>query len=613
MRFNYVRFKNFLSYGDEITTIKLYQTGVTFVSGENRVDGGSNGSGKSVSVVDSIVYALFGKTTKKLKADEVINNINKKDCFVEISFNINEDNYIIRRYRKHNEFGNELVIEKNGIVLANSDQKRDAQKLIESIIKISFKSFVLSVVLSQEKVANFTEVDILERKRIIENLLMYDFISKYHKATKQIMRTIRPQIEKFNSQYNDKNEVVKTLTKNLEKYVEKFENQIKEKKKRIEELKVKIEECKNLNLTEELENRNELKSKEQEFISLNEKIDSIYKYLNEINLKKKKIQKEKKEKEEKLNNYLGNPEKCPLCGNSINTGKFEKFIKEKKDDITLLNNDLNELIEKEKEMNKKFSRKEKKVEVKKEEIKELKLKINNKINESDINNLKERITSSESEITVLSSQLEADIEKDEYVISIIKKIDEVKDEIKQIRRKVRKLKEELIYYEWWKDALSNSPNSLKSYCINHILKSLNKYINYYLSFFKYDMCYTLDENLEDHIIKDKEETTFAHLSRGEKRSIEISLMFALYEIIRLKLPDSINIIVLDELLSNFLDDIRIGGALTIIQELEARGFDIFIIEHKELIKESLMCNTINIVKEKNGFSVLEKSDDQLCI
>jgi len=48
MKFNYVKFKNFLSYGDEITTLNLRDVGITFIAGENKKDGGSNGSGKCV-------------------------------------------------------------------------------------------------------------------------------------------------------------------------------------------------------------------------------------------------------------------------------------------------------------------------------------------------------------------------------------------------------------------------------------------------------------------------------------------------------------------------------------------------------------------------------------
>jgi len=566
----------------------------------------SNGilSHNSVAVVDSIVYALFGKTTKNLRTDEVVNNINECDCFVELSFNIRDDEYRILRYRKHTQFGNDLIIEKNNILMLNADNKRNVQKLIESIIKISFKSFILSIVLSSEKVANFAEVDQIERKCIIENLLMYDFISKYHRATKQILRKIKPQIEKLESRYNDKKETIKTLTNNLLKYIEKYENKIKEKQNRVDDLKNKNKKWKNINLAQEVENRRLLTKRQEELENIEDKIDDQNKYISEMKNKIYKLKKDKVVKQEETDSYLKNPESCPVCGNKIKDITFKKFIEEKQKEIIDIEKEINEIAIKEKEFTKKICRKEKRLLKKKEEIKELLLSITNELSNEDISNLQTKITSRESEIIVLQQQLEADIEEDEYVISTENKIDEIKNEIKFLKLQIGKLEEELIYYKWWKDALSNSPSSLKSFCINHILTSLNKYINYYLSFFKYDMSYSLDEDLNDNIIKDGKAITFAHLSRGEKRSVEITLLFALYEIIRLKMPDNINLIVLDELLSNFLDDIRVGGALSILQELETRGFDVFIIEHKEIIKDTLMCNTLNVTKDKKGFSTI---------
>ena len=563
-------------------------------------------SHNSAAIVDSIVYALFGKTTKsKLKADRVVNKINKKDCFVELSFNIRSDEYIVRRYREHSEFKNDLIVDKNGITLSSSDEKRGTQKLIESIIKISFKSFVLSIVLSQEKVANFAEVEKLERKQIIENLLMYDFISKYHKATKRILRKIKPEIEKLNSQHSDKKEIINTLTHNLLNYIEKLEKDSENRKAKMKILKEKIKKLKNLNLPLETKNRAIIVKKEEEFSKAAESLDDIENSLYDYKEKIKKIKEEIKNKNIEIERYYDSPETCPTCGGSIKDKEFQIFISEKKDFVRKKEEELNEITLLHRELEKKYSRKEKRMLKKLEDINEIKGTINEELSDEDIKNLEDKIKDSESEIKFLQQLEKEEIEEIPFVAETQKKIDSVRSEAKSIRRKIRKLENELDLYNWWKDALSNSPESIKSFCINHILRSLNEYINYYISFFGYDMSYRLDEDLNDIITKDGYDSTFAELSRGEKRSVEISLMFALYEITRLKIPDDINLIVLDELLSNFLDEIRIGGALAILQELESRKFDIFVIEHKEAIKEALMCNTINVIKDKRGHPTLE--------
>jgi DNA repair exonuclease SbcCD ATPase subunit len=604
VKFNHVKFKNFLSFGDEIVTIPLRGMGISFVMGENKKDDGSNGSGKSAAIVDSIVYALFGQTTKKIKADSVVNNKTKKDCFVELSFNIGNDIYIIRRYRLHSEFSNNLFIEKNGSDLQESDSKRNTQKLLEDIIKMSFKSIILSIVLSSEKVANFAEVEKLERKKIVENLLMYDFISKYHMGSKKILRKEKPKLERLISRKKDKQEIVNTLAKNLLKYLESWEKKRNEKKEKIEDLESKNKEWKNLNLKEEKENRKLLRKKEEELNILSKKDGEIEDDIKDLKKTLKNKEQDIKEKEQKIEVYLENPEECPVCGNEIKDEKFNSFIKEKLDDVDKIKKEIDNI---EKKINKLVisqKRREKRIEKKEEEIKEIKFLINLELNDEDVKDLNSKINNNNLEISLLKKQLEVDVEDDEYIIETQNKIDSVKDEIKLINTNIKEIEEDIKYYEWWKDALSNSPSSMKTFCINYILKSLNKYINYYLTFFGYDMSYQLDQELDDIIIKDGEETTFGHLSRGEKRSVEISLLFSLYEVVRLKMPDEINIIILDELLSNYLDDVRINGALKILQELEERGLDVFVIEHKNLIKDALMCRTINVIKDKKGFSSL---------
>lgn len=606
MKFNYVKFKNFLSYGDDIYTIPLADPGVSLISGNNKKDGGSNGSGKSTAVVESVVYALFGQTTKKLKADQVVNNKVRKDCFVEISFEINQDKYLIRRYRKHSEFDNLLVFERNGIDIS-AEKIRETQDLIESTIKISFKSFIMSIVLSQEKMAGFAENDSVERRKIIENLLMYEFISKYHRAAKETLRTIRPEITALRRAYTDKKETVDTLANNLMSYVEKWEAAENKKERRIEELQEELIEWKKINPTEELNQRVDLRRKKEDKESLVSRKESFEDSLLTASSDLRRLQVKHTSKAEEIDDINENPKSCPVCGNGIKDHIFNDYLKKRikeKDELQDLITAQSENI---KELKSKIRKYEKKIEAKTQEIVELNEKIYIELSDAEVHNLQDKINDAESEIKVLKSQLGAQIEEDDYIVSTQAKIDLVKTDYKKIRKKIQRLEKEQTHYEWWRDALGNSPNSMKSFCVNHVLKSLNKYINYYLGFFGYEISYELNAELEDIIVKDGQEVSFNQLSGGEKRSVEISLVFSLYEIVRLKMPDNINIIVLDEILSNYLDDVRITGALELLSELEERKLSIFVIDHRNLIKENLDCKVIEIIKDKDGFSHLELS------
>ena len=61
MKFNYVKFKNFLSFGDYLCVIDLSQPGLTLITGDNQKDGGSNGSGKCVYKGTKIITKELGE------------------------------------------------------------------------------------------------------------------------------------------------------------------------------------------------------------------------------------------------------------------------------------------------------------------------------------------------------------------------------------------------------------------------------------------------------------------------------------------------------------------------------------------------------------------------
>lgn len=604
MIFNYVKFKNFLSYGDKLTTLPLSDKGIWLVLGDNKKDLGSNAAGKSSAVVETVVYALFGQTTKNLKAEEVVNNKNKKDCFVELSFNIGKNAYIIRRYRNHSQFNNSLFFEKNGKEF-ESEKKRDTQNLIESEIKMNFKSFVLSIVLSQEKVSGFAEKDSIDKRRTIESLLMFDFISKYHKVCKQIIRKINPKIDNLTTTYNDKKETAETLTDSLLDYVENWETELNNKKDQIKQLDKNIKNWNKINIKEEIENRKLLKRRYDQKSILEEKFINKKDKNLKVAIEVADIEEKIIDKQNEIDKINKNPEKCPVCKNKIKDIYFEKYLTERKSELEEFETSLNSLYEKDKldktELKRVKNLRDKKI----TQISTIKDGLSDDLSLEDVEHIQEKITRAESEINLLKSQIDISIEDDEHVKNTQLKIKNIKSEVRRVAKKIKKLKHERGHYEWWKEALSNTPNSIKSFCINHILTSLNKYINYYLEFFNYNMKYELNVNLEEDIMKDGIFYTYSQLSAGEKWSVEISLVFALYEIVKLKLPGDVNMIVLDELLSKHLDDVRINGVIEILLELKERGMTIFVIDHKNFLKENLDCNIITAIKNKEGFSSLE--------
>lgn len=95
--------RNFLSYGNVPVTLKLNEPIATLIVGEdldNTSEGRrSNGVGKT-SIINAIAYALYGKPIADISVDNLVNNINKKELEVTLTFEVDQIRYRVYRCRK---------------------------------------------------------------------------------------------------------------------------------------------------------------------------------------------------------------------------------------------------------------------------------------------------------------------------------------------------------------------------------------------------------------------------------------------------------------------------------------------------------------------------------
>ena len=70
IRFEKIRWKNFLSTGNNFTEIDFKATPTTLVVGHN-------GAGKS-TILDALSFGLFGKPHRKISKAQLINTVNEK-------------------------------------------------------------------------------------------------------------------------------------------------------------------------------------------------------------------------------------------------------------------------------------------------------------------------------------------------------------------------------------------------------------------------------------------------------------------------------------------------------------------------------------------------------
>ena len=94
--FKKIRWRNFLSTGNQFIEVNLDQYSTVLVVG-------TNGAGKS-TILDALTFSLFGKPFRKINKPQLINTTNEKDCKVEVEFSVGGTEWKVVRGIKPNIF-----------------------------------------------------------------------------------------------------------------------------------------------------------------------------------------------------------------------------------------------------------------------------------------------------------------------------------------------------------------------------------------------------------------------------------------------------------------------------------------------------------------------------
>ena len=85
--FEKIRWKNFLSTGNQYIELDFQEKSTVLISG-------NNGAGKS-TVLDALTFVLFSKPYRKINRSQLLNSTNEKDCRVEVEFSIGSTDWKI--------------------------------------------------------------------------------------------------------------------------------------------------------------------------------------------------------------------------------------------------------------------------------------------------------------------------------------------------------------------------------------------------------------------------------------------------------------------------------------------------------------------------------------
>ncbi len=221
--FQNIKWKNFLSTGNQYTEIELDKDSTTLIVG-------TNGAGKS-TVLDALTFSLFNKPFRKISKSQLINTVNEKDCRVEVEFSIAETQWKVVRGIKPNLF----EIHRNDVCMDQFSAANDQQKWLEqNVIKMNYKSFTQIVILGSTNFVPFMQLSAPNRREVIEDLLDIKIFSSMNNLIKDKIRGVREEIRTLDLKKESLNDKVKMQTEFIEQIEKRGNDDIQDKKKKVE-------------------------------------------------------------------------------------------------------------------------------------------------------------------------------------------------------------------------------------------------------------------------------------------------------------------------------------------------------------------------------------------
>lgn len=568
--FHKIRYRNFLSSGNQFTEIDFEKNHTNLIIG-------TNGAGKS-TILDALTFVLFNKPFRKINKPQLVNTTNEKDCLVEIEFSINSRDYLVRRGIKPNVFD----IEVNGSPLHKEADDRANQKILEeNILKVNYKSFTQIVILGSSTFVPFMQLATAHRREVIEDLLDIRIFSAMNSLIKDKIREKKEQVKSLEL----KKETLKDKMKMQQEFIEELENRgnanINANQEKIAKLDAEV----GIYMTEIAtieEDIFKFTKEQDEVIGAGDKLLKLNNLKGKISQKVSIITKEHK--------FFTENTVCPTCTQTIE----EEFRL----------NRITDAQNKAKELQKGFQELEDTIKIEQDRerqfitLSEEITKLNHEISQNNtrIGLNQRQIRDLESEIRTITQNLANKNTEHE-------KLEEFQTNLQKTFEELSKKKEEIVYYDFAYSLLKD--DGVKTKIIKKYLPFINQQVNRYLQMMDFYINFELDSEFNERVKSPiHEDFSYSSFSEGEKARIDLSLLFAWREVARVKNSVNCNILLFDEVFDSSLDGFGADEFLKIIRYV-VKDTNVFVISHKTDLQDKFD-RTIKFEK-KTGFSYKTES------
>jgi len=563
--FQKIRWKNFLSTGDQFSEIDFQKNATNLIVG-------TNGTGKS-TVLDALTFSLFNKPFRKINKSQLVNATNEKDTQVEVEFDINGRQYLVRRCMKPNLF----EIEVDGQKMHKQADDRAMQKILEeNILKVNYKSFTQIVILGSSAFVPFMQLSGSNRREVIEDLLDIRIFSAMNLIIKEKIRKQKDEIRVLDLS----RENVKDKLDMQKKFIEELENRgkanIQGKQDKISTLLDEQDGYVSVNEGLELEVTGLIEDQEK-VTGASKKLRTLNKYKGQLSQKVATITKEHK--------FFSENVTCPTCTQNIEESFRLNRINDaqtKAKELQTGYQELEKAIKNEEEREHLFTKLSKEI-----------TKLNNGISQNNtrISGCQRQVRDLESEIQKLTTQLANRNTEDE-------KLKEFNQNLQNIFKEIADKKEEIMYHDFAYSLLKD--DGVKTKIIKKYLPLINQQVNRYLQMMDFYINFKLDEEFSETIESPIHENfSYSSFSEGEKMRIDLALLFTWREVARVKNSVNTNLLIMDEVFDSSLDGMGTEEFLKIIRFV-IKDANVFVISHKADLHDKF--NSVIRFEKLKGFS-----------
>ena len=561
-----VRFKNFLSYGGAWSEVDFDKDQLSVVQS-------GNGQGKT-SIIQAVTFGLYNRSINNIPKNKLINSINGKQTVVEVEFTSNQIDYKVVRGIKPNVF----QIYKDDKLINEDANSRDYQAVLENqILRMSYKTFIQTVMIGMSNFTPFMELGSNDRRIVVEDLLGVGVLTTMNNLVKDHIANINQQINDLTNQIMVKKTqaqgelaIYDTLVANQKKNNESLQKQRNQHIKDIEKHNKAIDKL-NVQL-------NKLQPTVQKYDVFKTGLQTVISEQGKLRGLISKVQQDQQ--------FIESNDHCPLCHQQIDD--------EYRASITATNND------RQQKLNAKLAQ----IEARLQSLYEKQDKFIKVIEKN--NELHGSIREHNSAITLLNNQV---IDVDQQLASNTsnEQLDAQKQKVEQIvfdGNELTKQRNNLLDQKGLYDQCANllKDNGIKAAVVNQYLPIINQMINKYLADMDFFLSFEIDNQFNETLkARGRDDMTYQNLSQGEKRRLDMAILFTWRYIAQLRNSCSCSNIFIDEVLDSSLDAAGIESIMKLFRSFT--DSNIFVISHREGVQE-LDFDRILTIEKRNQFSTI---------